>query len=1120
MRKLVISAILVAIFIATDAGSIIGAERGSRGGNSGSGVSKNLGTPLATMLNINRVASWYNANGEQERNPTTSNSGLYYPRGTSTAIYSAGLVWGGRFNDGRTPVLRVNGQSYNNGTKPGAILGLRTGVAEDPGNADVRIFRIRKDYATADLRQDAAELNSIGIANVTDAQISTVRNQYAKDWAEWPWQKGAPFYDNGYIGPNPNLTDTLGRNNSVLDWGEDANHNGILDAGEDANGNNVLDGETPGVAGADQVIWYVCNDINVAQPWTCPETGMEEQATIWGYDRTDPLGNTIFKRFRLIYKGIASTPANARVDSMYMCQWSDPDLGAATDDFAGCDTALSVGYVYNAQPVDADYAQFNLPPPASGYDFLQGPLVRGVALQDLNRNGVDDALDYGIWDLKRTAQGWINLPMTSFIYFAAGGRYSDPPFTYTGAIQWYQMLRGLPPTPTGPPDPLPYINPVTNQPTSYWLSGDPVAGTGWIDGSIDPQGDRRFLLCTGPFTMVLGDTQELVSAWVGGLGNDNKGSIKVLKFNDKSVQLAYDNLFDLPKAPPAPRVQASTLANQVLLDWGWDSTSLAATESTVYIGGYRFEGYKVYQFSSATGDLSTAKLLAKYDVVNNVKSIFQETFDPSTGEILVLPVQFGTDNGIVHRFAITEDAYRARPLVNGQRYYFAVTAYNYTPDVNKPIRTLESAPRLIIVTPELPKPGTRYPYSIGDTVRVRDVVGRNDARIYPVIYNPTLQKGDVYEVRFDTTAAGVNRWTLANTTTGTTLFANITDFSGSRNYEIPSRGFTVRVLAPIVGTASVLDGQGRSVFGGSSPGAAAGFAVLSSTGTLDGITGRGSTGRNFELRFDTTVNYALRTLGPQRSVVRVPFSAWDLGRISTDTARRVIPVFQDTAGGGTVWNIKPGPRVGGYVVFDPIWITSAAYPSATDTAAVKTAIQGQATALSAVVTSQTNALSAVHRAYIADLDLDTNPPAAGTTIRFNKYLEIHAGDAKSINLSAVTIGDRALAAKDIEAIKAFPNPYYGVNRAETDRVYRFITFNHLPDRATIRIFNLAGVLVRVLEKNDPPGSTQFLNWDLQNSNGLPVASGIYIAYIEVPDLGVTKTLKLVIIQEQQFLRYY
>ena len=80
-----------------------------------------------------------------------------------------------------------------------------------------------------------------------------------------------------------------------------------------------------------------------------------------------------------------------------------------------------------------------------------------------------------------------------------------------------------------------------------------------------------------------------------------------------------------------------------------------------------------------------------------------------------------------------------------------------------------------------------------------------------------------------------------------------------------------------------------------------------------------------------------------------------------------------------------------------------------------------------------------------------------------------------------------------------------------------MTFNHLPQKATVRIFNLAGVQVRKLEKDTPE---QFFRWDLLNESGLPVASGLYVAYIDMPDLGKTKVLKLMVIQSDQVLEYY
>ena len=56
---------------------------------------------------------------------------------------------------------------------------------------------------------------------------------------------------------------------------------------------------------------------------------------------------------------------------MILAQWSDPDLGNANDDYVGCDTTLSLGFVYNGD--NNDESGYGAAPPAMGYDFFQGP---------------------------------------------------------------------------------------------------------------------------------------------------------------------------------------------------------------------------------------------------------------------------------------------------------------------------------------------------------------------------------------------------------------------------------------------------------------------------------------------------------------------------------------------------------------------------------------------------------------------------------------------------------------------------------------------------------------------------------------------------------------------------
>ena len=232
----------------------------------------------------------------------------------------------------------------------------------------------------------------------------------------------------------------------------------------------------------------------------------------------------MFKRARINYVGLPGGPADAKLDTLYFTQWSDPDLGTYTDDYVGSDVDLSLGYVYNGNTFDDQFfSSYGSPVPAAGYDFLEGPKV------DTDGDGT-----------KETTLG-----MTSFVYFAAGSSVSDPSTkVYVGTLQWFNLMEGYLPRPEYPTQ-LPFVDPLTGLAEKFVLAGDPPTGTGWIDGIILPPGDRRLVMNTGPFEMVVGDTQDVVLGLIGGMGGDNLSSITVLKYNDIFAQFAYDNNFSL-----------------------------------------------------------------------------------------------------------------------------------------------------------------------------------------------------------------------------------------------------------------------------------------------------------------------------------------------------------------------------------------------------------------------------------------------------------------------------------------------------------------------------------------------------------------------------------------------
>jgi hypothetical protein len=494
-------------------------------------VLESTGSPHFQILNINNLWTWAESNGESNSSHK-GDCGTYFPRGTSWVIYKDGIKWGGKcyVDEALTipapfgQIIRVGGCDYGNGTRPGRIVGFgATAVRADPEDPDVRMYRIRRDYASMsddELAQDAAESFEIPIEQVTPTQMGMIYDQYEKDWLEWPVEQGAPFIDrnrNGEYDPPP-LFDELFTVDSLIEQGHDE----------------------PGLAGAnlnipaDQVLWNVYNDLDRDRTWAMEDSepiGLELQRTIWGYNRTSPVGDMVFHRLRIINKGgvdidDAGNKGCFWIDSMYVGIWSDPNLGDPMDDLAGCDTTLDIGYVYNSKGNDREYSKFDLPPPAAGYVLLQGALIPAAG-------------QVGMFNMQFRSD-YANLPMTSFLI-----KYSSAINGYENRITWYKALRGFYPV-FGADQYHPF--PPGMDPGPFIFSGDPIKGTGFLDGlgedySFSP-GDRRMVMGSGPFTMAPGDTQEVVYALVCALGTDRLSSLSKMKYNAKWARTIAHSFFD------------------------------------------------------------------------------------------------------------------------------------------------------------------------------------------------------------------------------------------------------------------------------------------------------------------------------------------------------------------------------------------------------------------------------------------------------------------------------------------------------------------------------------------------------------------------------------------------
>jgi hypothetical protein len=678
--------------------------------------------PRQSLMNINNATMWVTDEGFHDWVVASSWNGAF-PNGSSVgAIFAEGVVWGGQVSDGKTPVVRVDGNTYGTGCAP-----------------IIRLYRVRPDYLTGDLSSDAATFNNIPIGQVTDADIQALRDQYATDWAEWPagisspdGNQGAPYKDvdgNGSYDPNIDI---------------------------------------PGIPGASQTLFIKYSDALSESNYGSPPIGLEVSETYWAYSYSGALGNVIYKKMDMIYKGTPTSASNSKIDSMFIVQWADPDVGTSTDDFAGCDTTLNLGYAYNADPTDATYAGVGLAPPAVGYDFFSGA-----------SKFTGNLSDSAIIDLKwKKGYKYINRkPMSSFIYFAASGAWSDPPFSYNGTLQFYNLMRGKLPLPAYPSAaPFPTTVADVTPDGTYLLDGDPVTHTGKLDGSVEGKGDRRIMVVNGPITMALGDTAQIVLGLVYGLGQDNLSSVSALKQNDNTAQIVFDQLFQLPSIDP-PTVKAAALDQEVVLNWDVDANSIYNIENFTD-KGYTFQGYEVYQVPSSSSSLSDGILLGNYDIIDGVKAIY-DTIPDANGTLIPTLVSKATDKGVSRNITITTDQVRKQALRNGQEYYFVVVSYAYNPTPLLPFHVLRSPFVIQRVVPQQ-QMGFVFNDKTGNAQDVTHSEGVADATANATIVDPTATTGHNYEIFFsqrsevrnasgDWVASGVEKLKKPGDLTGTTI---------------------------------------------------------------------------------------------------------------------------------------------------------------------------------------------------------------------------------------------------------------------------------------------------------------------------------------------------------------
>lgn len=478
-------------------------------------------------------------------------------------------------------------------------------------------------------------------------------------------------------------------------------------------------------AGADQVLWWVCNDVGNTKNFSSnttpvPGIGMEIHYEAFAYASTDATNDMTFLRQRLFNKG------SYILENTYLSQWADPDLGNANDDYVGCDVRRGLGICYNGDDNDEGVQGYGVNPPSIGVDFFRGPFP-------------DDKYDDIDWNLNcrgpQSAAPDTNerIIMSGFVYYnnSTSPINGDP----DKAADFYNFMRnrwkngndisfgGQGTDPVGPTKPKAiYMFPnVTAGSDPYGYACGNVGctpkscGPVWNENtSNNAPGDRRFLANNGPFTLKPGAFNECTIGivWARATSGGALGSFGKLLAADDLAQERFDECFKRNVGPNNPNLEiiegdedlVFTIIPDVIRKEPLMTTeSYVERNNKVQTGNdlfYRFQGYKIYQLADdkvSVQELDNpdrARLLQAdvngdgvndingiMDIRDGVTSISNLEFNATLESYISTPkVKNTPDRGIFHSFRVNKDAFASSGLggmSNFKKYYFTIIAYGY-----------------------------------------------------------------------------------------------------------------------------------------------------------------------------------------------------------------------------------------------------------------------------------------------------------------------------------------------------------------------------------------------------------------------------------------------------------
>lgn len=572
-----------------------------------------------------------------------------------------------------------------------------------------------------------------------------------------------------------------------------------------------------------------------------------------------------------------------------------------------------------------------------------------------------------------------------------------------------------------------------------------------------------FFFASGPFYLGTAKTERFSLALAFGADlNQMRKTVQI-------VQTIYNANYQFATPPPLPTLHAYPGDDFVNLTW--DNAAEDAFDPITNTND--FEGYKIYRSTDESfldpqiiydaqgiGLLGPGKPLAVYDLDDDV-------YDYSQISVEGLQFFFGNNTGVEHHFKDTT-------VVNGQRYFYAVTAYDkgiedlhiYPSEspisVNQTLRGGIILPKnVVIVFPNAQAPG----YKPGTYTNLTHKEGYGVGEISLDVPNPDLiPRNHTFELRFKSPPDSIKASTYEMY--DITIGASDTVFIGGNDLKALGRGPVGFGILPLIFVPPKLTPD--SLNSGFLPNSHSNLVLQTraSATTTPANAKRPNYPADYLIQFSDQV---LDTSIGTSTIPAVPSKFKIIGMPKEGQDFQADFRFYDTDGNQTI------SRHDEYIeilaknndgVRQPVWRVSV------DT------VYGPKYVNSIFPTVGDN--------YQLTINVPYNEKDVFSFVTDSSFIDFNKQKS-----------DYA-----VEKPYVVPNPYMGMASfeqapyAQTGRGDRRIEFRAIPVNATVRIYTITGELVQTLHHDG--GFQNYIAWNLRSKDNLEVAPGLYIFHVETP----------------------